>query len=259
MYRNSFDCLKKTVSLYGFKGLYRGIQFPLIGSIAENGLTFVSYSFCKRLLGVKDPDSMTMTQLILSSMGSGASISFLLTPVELLKCHLQIEQSYNNDPTKPKLTTMGVIRKVTRDNGIRGLFRGLNMTLIREVPGTSIWFVVYEMALRPFIHHGYSRNSIPMKGVITAGAISGATYWCLVYPIDTIKSIIQTDPLYAEQMKNSQCLWKDRARYMYSVVKRLGIRGLYSGLGFTMFRAIPTNAILFVSYEYVARLLRQFF
>lgn len=23
MYRNSFDCLKKTVSLYGFKGLYR--------------------------------------------------------------------------------------------------------------------------------------------------------------------------------------------------------------------------------------------
>ena len=48
---------------------------------------------------------------------------------------------------------------------------------------------------------------------------SGATYWCLVYPIDTIKSIIQTDPLYAEQMKNSQCLWKDRARYMYSVVK----------------------------------------
>lgn len=66
---------------------------------------------------------------------------------------------------------MGVIRKVTRDNGIRGLFRGLNMTLIREVPGTSIWFVVYEMALRPFIHHGYSRNSIPMKGVITAGVI----------------------------------------------------------------------------------------
>ena len=41
--------------------------------------------------------------------------------------------------------------------------------------------------------------------------------------------------------------------------RRLGIRGLYSGLGFTMFRAIPTNAILFVSYEYVARLLRQFF
>ena len=41
--------------------------------------------------------------------------------------------------------------------------------------------------------------------------------------------------------------------------RRLGIRGLYSGLGFTMFRAIPTNAILFVSYEYVACLLRQFF
>lgn len=154
-------------------------------------------------------------------------MSFTSTP--FLECESQIEQSYSNDPAKPKLTTVGVIRKVTRDSGIRGLFRGLNMTLIREVPGTSIWFVVYEMALRPFICHGYSRNSIPLKGVITAGAIrylsmetvscSGATYWCLVYPIDTVKSIMQTDPLYSSQMKNSQCLWKDRSKYLYAVVK----------------------------------------
>lgn len=93
------------------------------------------------------------------------------TSTSFFECKSQIEQSYSNDPTKPKLTTVGVIRKVTRDSGVRGLFRGLNMTLIREVPGTSIWFVAYEMALRPFIRHGYSRNSIPMKGVITAGAI----------------------------------------------------------------------------------------
>ena len=33
---------------------------------------------------------MTIPQLILSSMGSGATISILLTPVELLKCRIQV-------------------------------------------------------------------------------------------------------------------------------------------------------------------------
>lgn len=33
---------------------------------------------------------MTFSQMLLSSMGSGMTISFLLTPVELLKCRLQV-------------------------------------------------------------------------------------------------------------------------------------------------------------------------
>lgn len=71
-----------------------------MGSIAENALTFMSYGFFKRMVGVKgtcfsfpfhvDPDKMTFTQMTLSSMGSGMTISFLLTPVELLKCRLQV-------------------------------------------------------------------------------------------------------------------------------------------------------------------------
>lgn len=71
-----------------------------MGSIAENALTFMSYGFFKRVVGVKgtlfsflfpvDADKMTFNQMALSSMGSGMTISFLLTPVELLKCRLQV-------------------------------------------------------------------------------------------------------------------------------------------------------------------------
>ena len=259
VYRNSFDCLKKTVSLYGFKGLFRGLQFPLIGSVAENGLTFVSYSFCKRCLGVTESEQMTLTQMVLSGMGSGVCISFLLTPVELLKCNLQIEQSFSNSPNPKKLTTMGVIRKVVREGGFNGLFRGLNVTLLREIPGTMIWFVAYELALRCFKQPGHSRNEVSLWGIFSAGAISGATYWSLIYPIDTVKSIMQTDPKYSSQIQQGKSRLASTSKYLVRLVRSLGLKGLYSGLGFTMFRAIPTNAILFLSYEYSARLFSKFF
>lgn len=79
--------------------------------------------------------------MLFSSMGSGATISLLLTPVELLKCRLQIEQS--QPKSVAKTTSLGVIRNVLKTDGFTGLFRGLSLTLLREVPGTSIWMIVY--------------------------------------------------------------------------------------------------------------------
>lgn len=66
---------------------------------------------------------------------------------------------------------MGVIRKVVREGGFSGLFRGLNMTLLREIPGTMIWFVAYELALHYFQRPGYSRKDVSLWGIFIAGAI----------------------------------------------------------------------------------------
>lgn len=175
---------------------------------------------------------------------------------------------------------MGVIRKVVREGGFNGLFRGLNVTLLREIPGTMIWFVAYELALRCFKQPGHSRNEVSLWGIFSAGAIrwhlclwlipSGATYWSLIYPIDTVKSIMQTDPKYSSQIQQGKSRLASTSKYLVRLVRSnvslfnwfyrsLGLKGLYSGLGFTMFRAIPTNAILFLSYEYSARLFSKFF
>ena len=66
---------------------------------------------------------------------------------------------------------MGVIRKVVREGGFNGLFRGLNVTLLREIPGTMIWFVAYELALRCLKQPGHSRNEVSLWGIFSAGAI----------------------------------------------------------------------------------------
>ena len=118
----------------------------------------------------------------------------------------------------------------------------------------------YELSLKPFIRKGYTRSSIPLLGIIAAGSIrfscllwlilSGAAYWASIYPIDTIKSILQTDTTLYKQTKGNR--WA-------AVAKSLGIRGMFRGLGCTLIRAVPANAVLFLSFEYAYRVFSPFF
>lgn len=118
----------------------------------------------------------------------------------------------------------------------------------------------YELSLKPFIRKGYTRSTIPLFGIIAAGSIrfswllwltqSGATYWASIYPIDTIKSILQTDTTLYKQAKGNR----------WAVVARsLGVRGMFRGLGCTLIRAVPANAVLFLSFEYAYRVFNSFF
>lgn len=121
---------------------------------------------------------------------------------------------------------MGVISKALKEDGILGLFRGLHLTLLREIPGTCIWFMAYELALKPFYRYGYQKTSIPLSGIILAGSIrygyhsslmcSGATYWSMIYPIDTLKSIVQTDSSYAQSVKGKGM--REVTRYIYRLI-----------------------------------------
>ena len=50
-----------------------------------------------------------------------------------------------------------------------------------------------------------------------AGSISGSTYWAMIYPIDTIKSIVQTDELYSQNVKGKGLT--EMSRYFVGLIK----------------------------------------
>ena len=75
-----------------------------------------------------------------------------------------------------------------------------------------------------------------------AGGISGAFTWAIIYPFDVIKSQIQTGPL-----DKRISMWK----VGYDIVKEHGWRYMFRGLGVTLCRAFPVNAIIFPVYEFV--------
>eukprot|EP00049_Salpingoeca_infusionum_P022468 m.6932 g.6932 ORF g.6932 m.6932 type:complete len:128 (-) comp5206_c0_seq2:256-639(-) len=81
-----------------------------------------------------------------------------------------------------------------------------------------------------------------------AGGLSGAMYWTAFYPADTVKSLQQGTQKYA----NSSFITIFR-----DVLKNDGFKALYRGWGLTVTRAIPSNAVLFATYELVTRMLKD--
>jgi hypothetical protein len=98
-YTGAIHCLKHTVETGGVMSLYKGISSPLLGSMAENAVLFLSYGIFKDLLGGQDAaargEDVSLFRLSLAGAGAGAVVPCVLTPVELVKCRLQVQNSIN--------------------------------------------------------------------------------------------------------------------------------------------------------------------
>ena len=71
-------------------GFYKGMGPPLVTVPLINSIVFASYEFSKRQLGVVSDDDFTFQQSMISGMFAGLVNSFVLSPIELVKCRLQI-------------------------------------------------------------------------------------------------------------------------------------------------------------------------
>lgn len=108
--------------------------------------------------------------------------SFICSPMELVKTRVQIQTN------KILLGPLQCLCNVYKTEGLRGVFRGLNITFLREGLGFGIYFSTYEWLTR-------SENSKPVSTLhlLAAGGTSGAASWFFTYPLDVIKSRIQID------------------------------------------------------------------
>lgn len=218
------------------RGFYQGVRAPLVGACAESAVLFALYGWAHESLvraGVAQPAAVAAAGLF-----AGFAAAFVLTPVELVKCRLQVANVAGPQGARPK-TYGAVMAQVVRAHGVRGLWHGLSSTLAREVAGTAVWFSAYEWAaarLRRARPHSENSN------LLMAGATAGVLFNFLVYPVDTVKSNIQTHagaPLLV------------RAAVRRVVARPGGARNLYRGLGITLVRAVPANAVIFYTYEWL--------
>ncbi|KAF9220753.1 mitochondrial carrier [Gyrodon lividus] len=280
-FNGPIDCLVRTWKNEGVRGLYRGLPAPIVGAMVENATLFLSYSQLQNTIrwinaqpSSQDP---TLPQLALAGAGAGAITSFALTPVELVKCKMQVQMlalhpsmaSMSSAPsgstaaatleaTPIKTQTLpgpiSVLMSVIRNTGFRGLWLGQTGTLIRETGGGSAWFACKEFVGMQLIKRRgeASGTQLTRKDILPgesalSGACAGAVFNFALFPADTVKSAIQTEEELRPRGKGvPPPTFLGTVRAMY---KAQGIRGLYAGCGITVARSIPSSAIIFLIYD----------
>eukprot|EP00056_Hartaetosiga_gracilis_P008889 m.127619 g.127619 ORF g.127619 m.127619 type:complete len:320 (+) comp13014_c0_seq3:51-1010(+) len=235
--------LRGVVHSHGFLGLYKGLTAPLIGSMLENAVLFAGYETSSSVLNKANIFTSGVPHYMTCGFFAGVGVSFVLTPVELIKCRLQVE---NLDGAKAAYKgPMDAARTIYKMEGVRGLYRGHIATMLRECPGNTAWFTTYNVLRRQLVDEDAGEELKWYHSAI-AGGVSGMTYWTAFYPADTVKTHQQTNPIY--EGKSFSHTFKD-------VFRRQGTAGLYKGWLLTVSRAVPSNAVLFMTFELFARLI----
>ncbi len=65
---------------------------PLFTVPLINSIVFASYELAKRMMGVQVGQESTFGQSMKAGMFAGFTNSFVLSPIELVKCRLQIQR-----------------------------------------------------------------------------------------------------------------------------------------------------------------------
>lgn len=276
-YAGPLDCFAQSMRTEGMLGLYRGISAPMFGAAIETSSLFFSYRLAQDALertlyrGTIKDEPLPLTALIACGAVSGAFTSMLLTPIELVKCQMQVPpDTYGGaaGQTRAQRSPVTVIASVYSHGGLAGFWRGQMGTLIRETGGSAAWFGSYESVKALFRRRAaaaasqHKRNdngaavsaqetaaaqTIPIWQQMIAGACAGMAYNFAFYPADTIKSRMQT-----EQMGGSTTVKAPRVTFLdigRDIWREQGLRGMYRGCGITVARAAPSSAFIFSIYE----------
>ncbi|CBI30592.3 hypothetical protein VitviT2T_015101 [Vitis vinifera] len=253
-YKNGLHCTARIVKSEGVKGLYRGATSSFLGMAFESSLLFGIYSRTKQKMQEGLQNTRPQPQVIIPSAAySGAIISFVLCPSELLKCRMQIQGTDSLVPKSSRYSSpLDCALKTMKTEGVTGIFRGGLTTLLRESFGNAVFFSVYEY-VRYYMHlqlkaASSDHNDLIDVGIgIVTGGLGGVAFWSAVLPLDVAKTIIQT--------ASDKSSTKNPFRILNSIYRRAGLRGCYTGLGPTIARAFPANAAAIVTWELAIKLL----
>jgi solute carrier family 25 carnitine/acylcarnitine transporter 20/29 len=102
--------------------------------------------------------------------------------------------------------------KILKTYGIKGLFTGLVPTVFRECVGSTLYFTGYEFMMRKFLKPGQKTSDAPIHASILSGAFAGLCFWFLIYPVDFIKTSIQTDNLAQRKYKGMLDVFNEKLK-----------------------------------------------
>ncbi|XP_030175837.1 LOW QUALITY PROTEIN: mitochondrial basic amino acids transporter [Lynx canadensis] len=177
-YRGTLHCFQSIVKQESVLGLYKGLGSPLMGLTFINALVFGVQGNTLRALGRDTPLNQ-----FLAGAAAGAIQCVICCPMELAKTRLQLQDA---GPARTYRGSLHCLAHIYRQEGLRGVNRGMASTLLRETPSFGVYFLSYDVLTRALGCEPGDRLLVPK--LLLAGGTSGIVSWLSTYPVDVVKS-----------------------------------------------------------------------
>ncbi|KAJ5945608.1 hypothetical protein N7454_002447 [Penicillium verhagenii] len=149
-------------------------------------------------------------------------------------------------------TLVDALKELWKAGGIRSLFAGNGLNVVKVMPESAIKFGAYESAKRVFAElegHDDPKRLKPTSQFLSGG-IGGMVAQCFVYPLDTLKFRMQCSTVEGGLRGNKLII--ATANKVWSAN---GLYGFFRGLPLGLLGMFPYAAIDLTTFEYLKRAL----
>ncbi|KAK3702018.1 hypothetical protein LTR37_015132 [Vermiconidia calcicola] len=191
---------------------------------------------------------------------AGMASGIVTCPLDVIKTKLQAQGSFSTAGVQTKGSPpasaiyqglVGTARTIVRQDGFKGMYRGLGPMLLGYLPTWAVYMAVYDSSREYFIQHKYgiSKDDKWMPRIY-ASLVAGACSTVVTNPIWVIKTRLMSQ-ISRSATDGARTPWHynntiDAARKMY---RAEGIAAFYSGLAPALL-GLTHVAIQFPLYEY---------
>lgn len=254
--------------------LIRGVTAPILGYGALNALLFMTYNRTQTLLHYgsypapgsphdSEPQYTLSNTFIAGALG-GLATWVVSAPTELLKIRQQVSSAAHT----PSIWSM--TGKILKTEGVRGLYYGGAVTAVRDAVGYGFYFWSYEICTRGLKGVSWSGGNGKAKSsgeeaakVLLCGGIAGVVTWASIFPLDVVKTRLQSQlsevrrPLLsANTLGDAVGINPDQGRIgAWEMARRTyrneGTSAFFRGLGVCSVRAFIVNAAQWAVYEFI--------
>ncbi|WWC97275.1 hypothetical protein V866_004154 [Kwoniella sp. B9012] len=162
-------------------------------------------------------------------IGGGGGVGVLRIPV----------QQEESQVMRGFFSELAAVRK---ENGIRGLWKGVGTAITMGIPSSAIYMLGYEHLLT--VVSPYFTGSLTPAPLI-AGSLARTLSATVISPIEMFRTRLQALP----SVERGTPTYASTAKDMTQLVQTKGVTILWRGLGPTLWRDVPFSGIYWASFE----------
>ncbi|CAD5119751.1 DgyrCDS8346 [Dimorphilus gyrociliatus] len=171
---------------------------------------------------------------------AGATGATTVYPIDLVKTRMQNQRSLSVIGELMYKNSFDCFKKVIRHEGVLGLYRGLPPQLVGVAPEKAIKLTVNDL-MRDKLSN--KNGGLPLWAECVSGGTAGGCQVLFTNPLEIVKIRLQVaGEVTAAVAKKESAI---------SVVRDLGLLGLYKGARACLLRDIPFSAIYFPAYAHM--------
>lgn len=152
------QALTHVVRQEGLRSLWKGNTATILHRLPYSAINFTTYEFSSSWLQRKLPNNPDVANRLAAGAVAGMMACTAAYPLDLVRTRLAAQTQDN--------CSSGIyqtLRCIIKEDGLRGLYRGLGATLLQVVPSLAVSFAAYE-----------SSRAFVLKYNESAGALSGS-------------------------------------------------------------------------------------